>query len=59
MAKDYDRSNRDILSLQGEIARTVTEEIRTNLTPEERPVCQSFDLLTPMRTMITFVAAPY
>jgi len=35
-AKDYDRSNRDILSLQGEIARTVTEEIRTNLTPEER-----------------------
>jgi TolB-like protein/DNA-binding winged helix-turn-helix (wHTH) protein/Tfp pilus assembly protein PilF len=35
-AEDYDRSNRDVLSLQGEIARTVTEEIRTNLTPEER-----------------------
>jgi TolB-like protein len=35
-AMDYNRSNRDILSLQGEIARTVAEEIRTNLTTDER-----------------------
>jgi TolB-like protein/Tfp pilus assembly protein PilF len=35
-AKDYDRSIRDILSLQGEIARAVTDEIQVKLTPEER-----------------------
>jgi len=35
-AKDYDRNIRDILSLQGEIARVVTDEIQVKLTPEER-----------------------
>jgi TolB-like protein/DNA-binding winged helix-turn-helix (wHTH) protein/Tfp pilus assembly protein PilF len=34
-SQEYDRSLRDVLSLQGEIARTVTDEIRTKLTPEE------------------------
>jgi len=32
---EYDRTIRDVLSLQGEIARKVTDEIRTKLTPEE------------------------
>src|SRR5215468_9059519 len=34
-AKDYDRSLRNALSLQGEIARDVADEIRIKLTPEE------------------------
>ena len=35
-ASAYDRSARDILGLQDEIARTVTGEIQVNLTPQER-----------------------
>ena len=35
-AQEYDRSIRDALSLQGEIARAVTDEIQVKLTPEER-----------------------
>jgi TolB-like protein/DNA-binding winged helix-turn-helix (wHTH) protein len=35
-AQEYDRSIRDVLSLQGEIARTITDEIQVTLTPEER-----------------------
>src|SRR5499425_1441821 len=35
-AKDYDRSVRDILGLQEEIARTVTDEVQVKLTPQER-----------------------
>jgi len=34
-AKSYERDLKDALSLQGEIARAVAEEIRTALTPEE------------------------
>ena len=34
-ASAYDRSARDILGLQDEIARTVTDEIRVKLTPQE------------------------
>ena len=34
-SQEYRRSIRDVLSLQGEIARKVTDEIRTKLTPEE------------------------
>ena len=34
-SQEYDRSIRDVLSLQGEIARKVAYEIRTKLTPEE------------------------
>jgi TolB-like protein len=34
-AKEYDRSLRNLLSLQGEIARAVTDEIQVKLTPEE------------------------
>jgi TolB-like protein/DNA-binding winged helix-turn-helix (wHTH) protein/Tfp pilus assembly protein PilF len=35
-AQEYNRSTRDALSLQGEIARAVTDEIQVKLTPEER-----------------------
>lgn len=35
-AQEYDRNIRDALSLQGEIARAVTDEIQVKLTPEER-----------------------
>ena len=35
-ASAYDRSVRDILGLQDEIARTITEEIQVKLTPQER-----------------------
>jgi TolB-like protein/DNA-binding winged helix-turn-helix (wHTH) protein/Tfp pilus assembly protein PilF len=34
--QEYDRSIRDALSLQGEIARAITDEIQVKLTPEER-----------------------
>jgi TolB-like protein/DNA-binding winged helix-turn-helix (wHTH) protein/Flp pilus assembly protein TadD len=34
--QEYDRSIRDVLSLQGEIARAITDEIQVKLTPEER-----------------------
>src|SRR5438094_4543391 len=35
-AQEYNRSIRDVLSLQGEIARAITDEIQVKLTPEER-----------------------
>jgi TolB-like protein/DNA-binding winged helix-turn-helix (wHTH) protein len=35
-ASTYDRSVRDILGLQSEIARTVTDEVQVRLTPQER-----------------------
>jgi TolB-like protein/DNA-binding winged helix-turn-helix (wHTH) protein/Flp pilus assembly protein TadD len=35
-AQEYNRGIRDALSLQGEIARAVTDEIQVKLTPEER-----------------------
>src|SRR6516164_6336303 len=35
-AKQYDRDIHDVLQVQDEIARTVTDEIRVKLTPEER-----------------------
>ena len=35
-ASAYDRSVRDILGLQKEIARTVTDEVQVKLTPQER-----------------------
>jgi TolB-like protein/DNA-binding winged helix-turn-helix (wHTH) protein/Tfp pilus assembly protein PilF len=35
-AQEYNRNIRDALSLQGEIARAVTDEIQVKLTPEER-----------------------
>jgi TolB-like protein/DNA-binding winged helix-turn-helix (wHTH) protein/Tfp pilus assembly protein PilF len=35
-AQEYDRNIRDALSLQGEIARAITDEIQVKLTPEER-----------------------
>src|SRR5437016_6064609 len=35
-AQEYNRSIGDVLSLQGEIARAITDEIQVKLTPEER-----------------------
>ena len=35
-AQEYNRNIRDALSLQGEIARAITDEIQVKLTPEER-----------------------
>ena len=35
-ADDFDRDLRDMLSLQGEIARTIATQIKAKLTPEER-----------------------
>jgi TolB-like protein/cytochrome c-type biogenesis protein CcmH/NrfG len=35
-SQEYERSIRDALSLQGEIARAITDEIQVKLTPEER-----------------------
>ena len=35
-SQEYDRSIRDVLSLQGEIARAITDEIQVKLAPEER-----------------------
>jgi TolB-like protein len=35
-AQEYNRSIRDVLSLQGEIARAIADEIQVKLTPEER-----------------------
>ena len=35
-AQEYSRSVRDALSLQGEIARSVTDEIQVTLTPQQR-----------------------
>ncbi|MFZ0522741.1 MAG: tetratricopeptide repeat protein [Candidatus Acidiferrales bacterium] len=35
-ASTYDRNVRDILDLQNEIARTITDEIQVKLTPQER-----------------------
>jgi TolB-like protein/DNA-binding winged helix-turn-helix (wHTH) protein len=34
-AQEYNRSIRDVLSLQGEIARAITDEIQVKLTPDE------------------------
>src|SRR5215472_5456806 len=35
-AKSYERDLRDVLALQGEIARAITSEIRIRLTPKDR-----------------------
>jgi tetratricopeptide (TPR) repeat protein len=35
-ARDYERDLTDVLKLQGEVAREVAEEIRVQVTPEER-----------------------
>jgi TolB-like protein/DNA-binding winged helix-turn-helix (wHTH) protein/Flp pilus assembly protein TadD len=35
-ANEYERNLRDVLSLQSEVARTIAQEIRATVTPEER-----------------------
>ncbi|HYW38429.1 MAG TPA: winged helix-turn-helix domain-containing protein [Terriglobales bacterium] len=46
-AQEYDRSIRDALSLQGEIARAITDEIQAKLTPEERTRLASSRSINP------------
>jgi TolB-like protein/DNA-binding winged helix-turn-helix (wHTH) protein len=46
-ASAYDRSVRDVLELQEEIARTVTDELRVKLTPQERAHLASARLVDP------------
>jgi TolB-like protein len=46
-ASAYDRSVRDILRLQEEIARTVTNEVQVKLTPQERTHLTSARLVGP------------
>jgi len=46
-AREYDRSIRDVLSLQDEIARAVIDEIRTKLTSEERTRLSSSRPINP------------
>ncbi|MFN8006273.1 MAG: hypothetical protein U0V70_04455 [Terriglobia bacterium] len=35
-AESYERNLRDVLSIQGEVARSIANEVRIKLTPEER-----------------------
>lgn len=35
-AEDYDRDLRDVVAVQGEVARRIAQEIKTTLTPEEK-----------------------
>jgi TolB-like protein/DNA-binding winged helix-turn-helix (wHTH) protein/Tfp pilus assembly protein PilF len=46
-AQEYNRSLRDVLSLQGEIARSVADEIHAKLTPEERTRLTSAGAVDP------------
>src|SRR5215472_7977413 len=46
-AEEYNRSIRDALSLQGEIARAITDEIKVKLTPEERTLLAASRSVNP------------
>jgi TolB-like protein/DNA-binding winged helix-turn-helix (wHTH) protein len=46
-ASEYNRSVRDVLGLQDEIARAVTDEIQTKLTPQERARLASTRFVDP------------
>jgi TolB-like protein/DNA-binding winged helix-turn-helix (wHTH) protein/Tfp pilus assembly protein PilF len=46
-AQEYERSMRDVLRLQGEIARSVTDEIHTKLTLQEKSRLASSRLVDP------------
>jgi TolB-like protein/DNA-binding winged helix-turn-helix (wHTH) protein len=46
-AEEYNRSIRDALSLQGEIARAITDEIKVKLTPQERTLMAASRSVNP------------
>ena len=46
-ARDYERELRDVLKLQNEVARAVAEEIRIQITPEERARLASVAAVNP------------
>ena len=46
-AESYDRDLRDVLTLQSEVARAITREIRTTVTPEERVRLASASAVNP------------
>jgi len=55
-AQEYNRSIRDVLSLQGEIARAITDEIQVKLTPEERNRLAISRPVNPEARIITYTA---
>ena len=46
-ARDYERALTDVLKLQGEMARAIADEIRTQVTPEERARLASAATVNP------------
>ncbi len=46
-ARDYERALTDVLKLQGEMARAIADEIRTQVTPEERTRLASAATVNP------------
>ena len=46
-ARDYERALTDVLKLQGEMARAIADEIRTQVTPEERTRLASSATINP------------
>jgi TolB-like protein/DNA-binding winged helix-turn-helix (wHTH) protein/Tfp pilus assembly protein PilF len=46
-ARDYERALTDVLKLQGEIARAIADEIRIQLTPEEKTRISSAASINP------------
>ena len=46
-ARDYERELTDVLKLQGEVARAIAQEIRIQVTPEERARLASATTVNP------------
>ena len=46
-AEEYERDQRDVLTLQSEVARTIAQEIRATLTPQERVRLTSAGVVNP------------
>ena len=46
-AEEYERDQRDVLMLQSEVARTIAQEIRATLTPQERARLTSRGVVNP------------
>ena len=53
-SRDYDRDLSDILKLQSEIARAVADEIRIQVTADERARLASARSVNPQAMMLTF-----
>ena len=46
-AEEYERDQRDVLTLQSEVARTIAQEIRATLTPQDRARLTSAGVVNP------------